>query len=201
MNTPAGARIALVNAPPGYAGQLGALPEGAAIVAKAGPEAGVIHVFARTRDELGDRLSALAPALREATVVWVGYPKVASGAGGDLSREAVWAVALTAGLRPVAQVAIDPTWSALRFKVDPGATASTVPRRRGSAPRPALVVPPDLAAALAEDPALRAYFDGLAYTHRKEYIVWILSAKRAETRVGRVVKAVMMLREKRTPKG
>ena len=66
-----------------------------------------------------------------------------------------------------------------------------------SAPRE-LEVPPALAAALAGDPAARAAFDALAYTHRKEYARWIDEAKREETRVRRVAQALQMLREGRT---
>ncbi len=63
-----------------------------------------------------------------------------------------------------------------------------------SAPR-AVEVPEALAEALAADPAARAAFDALAYSHRKEYAVWIAGAKRAETRRARVAKALAMLRE------
>jgi hypothetical protein len=35
--------------------------------------------------------------------------------------------------------------------------------------------------ALAADPQARAAFDGLAFTHRKEYARWIQEAKREET--------------------
>jgi len=53
-------------------------------------------------------------------------------------------------------------------------------------------VPQDLAAAL--DTETHALFDGLSYTHRKEYVRWIEEAKRAETRQKRVAKAVELLR-------
>lgn len=56
-------------------------------------------------------------------------------------------------------------------------------------------VPDALAEALTSDPAARAAFDALAYTHRKEYAVWIADAKRDETRQARVAKALAMLRE------
>ena len=54
-------------------------------------------------------------------------------------------------------------------------------------------VPHDLEAAL--DPATRATFDNLSFTHRREYVRWIEEAKREETRARRVAKAVEMLRE------
>jgi hypothetical protein len=53
-------------------------------------------------------------------------------------------------------------------------------------------VPDDLAEALGAA-GLRAAFDALAFTHRKEYVRWVEEAKRAETRDRRVSKAVEML--------
>ena len=54
-------------------------------------------------------------------------------------------------------------------------------------------VPDDLAAAL--DGPLRATFDALAYSHRKEWVRWIEEAKKAETRRTRVERTVAALRE------
>ena len=55
-------------------------------------------------------------------------------------------------------------------------------------------MPADLAAALAQDEGARATFDGLSYTHRKEWATWIAEAQREETRRRRVARAVEMLR-------
>ena len=61
-----------------------------------------------------------------------------------------------------------------------------------------VLVPPALAAALDADPAAKAAFDGLAFTHRKEYARWIEEAKRDETRERRVAQAVEMIRAGQT---
>ncbi len=62
-----------------------------------------------------------------------------------------------------------------------------------NAPRE-VVVPVDLADALAADAeALRSY-QALAYSHRKEWVRWIEDAKKAETRSARISKAVDSLR-------
>ncbi len=55
-------------------------------------------------------------------------------------------------------------------------------------------VPADLAAALAGDDAARATFDGLAFTHRKEWVRWVEEAKKPETRATRLAKTVESLR-------
>ncbi len=59
-------------------------------------------------------------------------------------------------------------------------------------------VPAALAAALAADPQAKAVFDGMAFTHRKEYARWVAEAKRDETRERRVQQAVEMIRARKT---
>jgi Bacteriocin-protection, YdeI or OmpD-Associated/Domain of unknown function (DUF1905) len=59
-------------------------------------------------------------------------------------------------------------------------------------------IPAALAAALDTDPAARAAFDGLAFTHRKEYARWVEEAKRDETRDRRLTQALEMLRAGKT---
>jgi hypothetical protein len=59
-------------------------------------------------------------------------------------------------------------------------------------------VPEALAAALASDAKARAAFEGMAYTHRKEYARWIADAKRDETRERRVQQALDMIRAGKT---
>jgi uncharacterized protein YdeI (YjbR/CyaY-like superfamily) len=56
-------------------------------------------------------------------------------------------------------------------------------------------VPQDLREALATDPAARKVFDGLPFTHRKEYVRWIEEAKKPETRQNRLAKTLAKLRE------
>jgi len=59
-------------------------------------------------------------------------------------------------------------------------------------------VPPELAEALANDPAAGAAYERLAYTHRKEFARWVAEAKRTETKERRVMQALEMLAEGRT---
>jgi hypothetical protein len=61
-----------------------------------------------------------------------------------------------------------------------------------TAPRE-VVLPPDLESAM--DDAARTAYDGLSYTHRKEWVRWVEEAKRPETRATRVEKTVAGLRE------
>jgi hypothetical protein len=62
-----------------------------------------------------------------------------------------------------------------------------------TAPRE-VVVPPDLASALAGDPDAGRCFDGLSYSHKQRYVLSVEGAKTDETRRRRIAKAVETLR-------
>jgi hypothetical protein len=61
-----------------------------------------------------------------------------------------------------------------------------------------VTVPPDFAAALDAEPAARRAFDGMSYTHRREWVRSIEDAKKAETRQRRTARAIAELSK---PKG
>ncbi|MBW8334665.1 MAG: YdeI/OmpD-associated family protein [Prolixibacteraceae bacterium] len=52
---------------------------------------------------------------------------------------------------------------------------------------------------LNEYPEAQTFFEKLSYTHRKEYINWITSAKREETRTKRMVEFIEKLLQKKKP--
>ena len=64
--------------------------------------------------------------------------------------------------------------------------------KKDDAPR-VVEVPEELAALLKNNPAAKETFDKLSYTHQKEYVTWVTSAKKAETRGQRLNKTVEML--------
>lgn len=56
-------------------------------------------------------------------------------------------------------------------------------------------VPRELQDALERDPEAKSRFDGMSYSHRKEYAQWVAEAKREETRARRGGQAVEMIRQ------
>jgi len=60
-----------------------------------------------------------------------------------------------------------------------------------------VVEPPELTQALADNPAARAAYEKLPFTHRNEYARWIDEGKKPETRADRVVKTIKRLTESR----
>jgi hypothetical protein len=63
-----------------------------------------------------------------------------------------------------------------------------------------VTVPADIEAALAKAPAQQQSFNALSYSHKKEYVDWIESAKKPETRLNRIEKMAEMLAARKTPK-
>ena len=68
----------------------------------------------------------------------------------------------------------------------------TVDLEADTAPRE-VTLPDDLAAAM--DDEVRAAYDGLSYSHRKEWVRWVEEAKKPETRAARIEKTAAALRE------
>jgi uncharacterized protein YdeI (YjbR/CyaY-like superfamily) len=68
------------------------------------------------------------------------------------------------------------------------------PARR-AAPKPPPETPADLAAALKQNPAAQATFDAFPPGCRREYIDWIVEAKREETRAKRLAQAIAWMAE------
>ena len=101
-----GNTVRVLNAPEEYA-QLGTVPE------DAGEQADVVLLFAETREALERTVPAAITAVRPGGVFWIVYPK---GGRSDLSRDQLCALLEPYLWRPVSQVAVDDTWSALRFR-------------------------------------------------------------------------------------
>jgi hypothetical protein len=110
-----GTRVVLLGAPPRYALTLGKLPPGAKLArASRGPQS-FVHIFTRARADLGKRLPALARALADEGMIWVSWPKRASGVATDVTEDVVRDIALPLGLVDVKVCAVDDTWSGLKL--------------------------------------------------------------------------------------
>jgi uncharacterized protein YdeI (YjbR/CyaY-like superfamily) len=73
--------------------------------------------------------------------------------------------------------------------------AGPAPRKPKHPPKHPAEVPAELVAALSENPAAQATFDGFPPSARRDYADWIAEAKRPETRAKRVADAVTWLAE------
>jgi len=56
-------------------------------------------------------------------------------------------------------------------------------------------VPSDFKKLLNKEKTVKAFFEKLAYTHQREYVNWIIEAKKPETRTRRMIKAIDMMKD------
>jgi hypothetical protein len=110
-----GHRIRIFDGPPGFAAQLQRLPEGACASIGRGPF-DVVLAFAKDQAQLREAAPRAVKAAKSQGILWLCYPKKTSPLASDLQRESLWPALKAFNWLPVSQVAIDETWSALRFK-------------------------------------------------------------------------------------
>ena len=110
-----GFRIFVGDAPKAYPDVVGDLPDGASLASRLNPPLDMIHLFATRAAGLRRKLQSCRAAIAPAGMVWVSWPKKASGVATDLSDVVVRETALPLGLVDVMVCAIDETWSGLKF--------------------------------------------------------------------------------------
>jgi hypothetical protein len=158
-------------------------------------------VFAVNEQQLGCIVREVMPALHSESKFWVAYPKISSKISTTLNRDCSWECITGAGYETVRQVALDHVWTAVRFKKpDPVPVLST--RSRVSAREAVLegagvdtirrtVSPPaDFVKELRRSKVASHFFEELSFTDKKEYVTWITSAKKDETRSRRLELAI-----------
>ncbi|MCL1799839.1 MAG: hypothetical protein FWG25_00525 [Promicromonosporaceae bacterium] len=83
--------------------------------------AAVVIAFIKNEAEVDKVATPAITAARADKLAWIAYPK-AGKLGTNLNRDSLARLAEERGATPVRQVAIDDTWSALRFKPGGGET-------------------------------------------------------------------------------
>ncbi|HEY7170897.1 MAG TPA: YdeI/OmpD-associated family protein [Vicinamibacterales bacterium] len=205
-----GMRFAIVDAPDGFSRTLGRPPAGAVAEKTLTRELDLVLLFARDQKGLKAQWRKAVAALKRDGALWVSYPKKSSGIETDLGM-GEWEAARGSDWSPVAMIGIDDTWSAVRFKHAPGLDRAREQRQRESVRdadgtvcidrRNRIVTPPaDLEKLLARNARARAFFDTLSFTNRREYVGWVIEARRPATRAARLEKAIDLLSAgKKTP--
>jgi hypothetical protein len=112
-----GFRIFAHGAPAEYRKIVGELPEGARLLAEPKRPLDMVHVFATEAHGLAGRLRKFRDAIAPDGMIWVSWPKKASGIATDLSDVVVRDTALQLGLVDIKVCAVDEVWSGLKFVV------------------------------------------------------------------------------------
>ena len=149
-------------------------------------------VFAVSQLQLKGILADVVPALHADGALWVAYPKLTSKIASDLCREANWDFVGCYGYVSVRMIALDNMWTAVRFKKqenkvlkNPGFCSSN-PAPGVDYEKRTVEVPGELQHLLNNNKTAASFFDSLAFSHRREYVEWIVSAKREDTKTRRL---------------
>ena len=73
-----------------------------------------VQLFATSQSELESIVARVYHGGKFDCLFWICYPKGGGKIKSDIKRDTVWKAFEIANLRPVSQIAIDETWSALR---------------------------------------------------------------------------------------
>lgn len=112
-----GHRILIESAPAGFRGSL-LLPPSVHVLESGGEGAlDMALLFVRSFAELREGFLRLTAQLNRAGMLWVAWPKKASGVKTDLGENLIRDYGLECGLVDVKVCAIDATWSGLKFVI------------------------------------------------------------------------------------
>jgi hypothetical protein len=108
-------RYLLVGAPGAFTSELPTLPKGAVAVTPRATAIDLIILFVPDLKSLTRQLPALIRKLPAAGVLWIGWPKLASGVPTDLREGVVRETLLATGLVDIKVCSINDTYSGLKF--------------------------------------------------------------------------------------
>jgi hypothetical protein len=110
-----GYRVAFVNAPKDFNSDLGTLPASVRTLRRPARPMDFVLLFTRSAAELERDFARIAELLSPSGMLWVSWPKKASGVVTDLSDYNVRQIGLSAGLVDVKVCAVNDVWSGLKF--------------------------------------------------------------------------------------
>jgi hypothetical protein len=90
---------------------------GVAWLDRPGPGMGFVHVFATSASGLRRKLVSYRRKIAPDGVIWVSWPKRASGVATDITEDAIRRLCLPLGLVDVKVCAVDDVWSGLKLMV------------------------------------------------------------------------------------
>jgi hypothetical protein len=194
--------VKVVDAPEQAAAIFGNTPSDIVINYNDEVDFNVLITFTINKDQLNKQIQSNLEKIDAKTIIWIFYPKKSSKIKSDLDMMKSWEELNTFGLTPCASAAVNETWTALRLKliteVKPSGMRNDHIKTNefGEYIDPVnktVKLPEDLKAVLEDNLNAYNYFNQLAYSHRKEYVLWILSAKQEKTRISRIEKTLEML--------
>ena len=194
-----GFKVKVINAQENFSSIIGDIPPDVEIFSSDKTFDGLL-VFAVTKSDLLTALKKETIGVK--TICWIFYPKAKSKLASDLNLMQSWEDLKSFNLTPCGSAAIDETWTALRIKPE------TAMKRSGlgnteiaksdygnyiDVTNKIINLPEDLELELKKQPSAFDFYQCLSYSNRKEYVLWVLSAKQEKTRLNRIQKTLEKL--------
>ena len=198
-----GYKLVTLNAPSYFKKKLGPLPDKVKI-STGDSSYQQIHWFVGNKAEMEQDLNKVLKMVKDDVLCWIYYPKGSSRVQSDLTRDKGWDVLMNhQDLQWINLISFDETWSVFGFrrKTESDKKKDEKPRERPIFdyidPKQKLVrLPEDFDKALGKNKKQKEFFDTLSFTNRKEYVEWIVTAKRDETRMERINASIERLGKK-----
>lgn len=200
-----GNRLKIINEPADFSIALGALPTDCRFVTES-EKADQIHWFVTDQRQLKKQVASVLRMLKPNMILWSYYPKASSGKQTDLTRDEGWEPLMNAanGLKWLALVSFNDTWSGFALRKEPldkpEKKKKTTDRAVFEFADPVsrkVTLPPVLLPVFRKNKEALTAFEQLSFTHKKEYLEWIITAAKEETRQRRIEKMLKMLLAKK----
>jgi bacteriocin resistance YdeI/OmpD-like protein len=197
-----------INAPADFERNIGKVPKRVKISSDT-KTYNQVHWFVKNKEQLNKELDKVLKLVKDDVILWIYYPKGTSKLQTDLTRDKGWENLLKHDeLGWISLISFDDTWSTFgsRLKTEADKKREEKPTERAifdyvDPKTKSVRLPDDLAAALKKNRKQEEFFGTLSFTNKKEYIEWIITAKREETRMARVKGTVERLgKEWRNPR-
>ena len=182
-----------INAPADFKKNIGELPKGVKISTDS-KNYNQVHWFVINKAQMDKELTKVLKLIKDEVTLWIYYPKGTSKLQTDLTRDKGWDNLLKHDeLGWISLISFDDTWFTFgsRLKTKADKKREEKPRERPifdyiDPKTKSVRLPDDLAFALKKNKKQEDFFNSLSFTNKKEYIEWIITAKREETRIERV---------------
>lgn len=189
-----------IHAPADFQQKLGELPMNVKISSST-KKFNQVHWFVQNKAQLEKELRNILSIIKDDIICWTYYPKGTSKMQTDLTRDKGWdALMKHDELTWISLISFDETWSVFGFRAKTAADKKKEekPRERAifdyiDAKTKTIRLPDDFALTLKKNKTQQQFFESLSFSNKKEYVEWIVNAKREETRTQRVKESIERL--------
>jgi len=195
-----GYTLLTINEPREFQKDLGDLPEDVTLTEKA-KNYNQVHWFVKDKTQMDKEVIKVLGLIKGDVLCWIYFPKGSSKIQTDLTRDTGWeTLSQYEDLQWVNLISFNDTWSAFGLRLQ-----TVADKKKAATPKERLIfdyidavkkeirLPDDFATLLNKRRKEKDFFNTLSFTNKKEYVEWIVTAKREGTRATRVAESVERL--------